>query len=416
MSNRPSRTFATRSIHAGRQDFLEIGAHAPPLDLSSTYPTPDLDVAARSFDALASGDRPEGRSFVYQRLFNPTTDRFERAMAELEAAEDAAAFASGMATFSAVLLAAKARGTHVVAVRPLYGTADHLLSSEMLGLSVTWTSQDEVAGAIRPETALVVIETPGNPTLALVDIAHVVRQASSVPVLVDATFATPVLLRPLEHGAALVMHSATKFLGGHGDVLAGVVSGSHEMIRAIKHVRAVTGGLLHPLGSYLLHRGLPTLALRVERAQETARALAPRLAEDIRIRTVRYPGLPGQDPRRLVGTQMDGPGSVMSFELATDDPGVLRAFVGALALITPAVSLGSTDTLIQPPSVLTHRVVEASAREQCGISSGLLRLSIGLEDERDLWDDIDQALDRARLVVPATSALHTPEMTSAAAR
>lgn len=403
--------FATRACHAGRADFTDLGVHAPPLDLSSTYPTPDLDAAARSFDSLVAGDAPQG-SFVYQRLFNPTTDRFERALAELEGAEDAAAFGSGMAAFSAVLLAAKARGSHVVAVRPLYGTADHLLTSGLLGLSVSWTTQDGVADAIasHPGTALVVIETPANPTLALVDIAHVVRQAGEVPVLVDSTFATPVLQRPLAHGASLVLHSATKFLGGHGDVLAGVVAGPHALVRELKHVRAATGALLHPFGSYLLHRGLPTLQLRVERAQSTAQVLAERLAEDRRIASIHFPGLPGQDPRHLLGTQMRGPGSVMSFELASPEPEVMRAFVGALRLITPAVSLGSTDTLIQPPAVLTHRVVDPAARAQSGISGGLLRLSVGLEDLRDLWADLDRAL----AVVPARAPVHTAEMRIAA--
>ena len=386
--------FATRAVHAGRGDFAELGVHAPPLDLSSTYPTPDLDAAALSFDSLASGDAPQG-SFVYQRLFNPTTDRFERALAELEGAEDAAAFGSGMAAFSAVLLAAKVRGSHIVAVRPMYGTADHLLSSGLLGLEVTWAAQDEIAAAIRHDTALVAIETPANPTLELVDIASVVRQAGAVPVIVDSTFATPVLQRPLDHGAALVLHSATKFLGGHGDVLAGVVAGSHALVRDVKHVRAATGGLLHPLSSYLLHRGLQTLELRVERAQATAMRLARRLAADPRISRVRFPGLSGQDPRMLIGRQMRGPGSVLSFELANGDPAVLRAFVGALELITPAVSLGSADTLIQPPAMLTHRVVDAAAREETGITCGLLRLSAGLEDVSDLWIDLDRALGTA---------------------
>lgn len=403
--------FTTRAVHAGRHDFIERGIHAPPIDLSSTYPTPDLDAAARSFDSLASGDEPQG-SFIYQRLFNPTTDRFERALAELEGAEDAAAFASGMAAFTAVLLAAKSRGSHVVAVRPLYGTADHLLESGLLGLAVTWATQDTVAEVIRPDTALVVIETPANPTLDLVDIANVVRQAGTVPVMVDSTFATPVLQRPLEHGAALVLHSATKFLGGHGDVLAGVVAGAHAFIRDIKHVRVLTGALQHPLGSYLLQRGLPTLAIRVERAQATAQVLAWRLAEDARVRRIHFPGLPGQDPRGLVGKQMSGPGSVMSFELASDDPMVMRAFVGALKLITPAVSLGSTDTLIQPPAVLTHRVVDPTARAESGISAGLLRLSVGLEDPRDLWADLERAL----AVVPSESTTHTAEMLLATAR
>jgi cystathionine beta-lyase/cystathionine gamma-synthase len=384
--------FATRAVHAGREDFAALGVHAPPLDLSSTYPTPDLDAAARSFDALVMGDEPQG-SFVYQRLFNPTTDRFERGLATLEGAEDAAAFGSGMAALTATLLAAKSRGTHVVAVRPMYGTADHLLTSGLLGMTVTWTTQDAVGDAMQPDTGLVIIETPANPTLALVDIAHVVRQAGAVPVLVDSTFATPVLQRPLEQGAALVIHSATKFLGGHGDVLAGVVAGAHALVREIKHVRAATGGLLHPMGSYLLHRGLPTLAVRVERAQATTGVLAQQLAADARVAMVHYPSLPGQDPRGLLGTQMHGAGSVLSFELASDDPATLRAFVTALQLITPAVSLGSTDTLIQPPALLTHRVVQEEARRAAGIASGLLRLSVGLEDPRDLWRDLHQALE-----------------------
>lgn len=385
------KAFSTRAVHAGRGDFIEMGIHAPPIDLSTTYPTPDLDTAAASFDSLASGDGPRG-NFVYQRLFNPTTDRFERALAELEGAEDAAAFSSGMATLSAVLLAAKSRGSHVVAVRPMYGTADHLLTSGLLGLSVTWTTQDAIAEALRPDTALVIIETPANPTLELVDIAAVVRQAGNVPVLVDSTFATPVLQLPLALGAALVLHSATKFLGGHGDVLAGVVAGPHHLIRDIKHVRAATGGLLHPLSSYLLHRGLPTLQLRVERAQASAVALASRLAEDPRVAGVRFPSLPGQDPRSLLGRQMLGPGSILAFELASDDPSVMDDFLAALEIITPAVSLGSTDTLIQPPAALTHRVVDEHAREAAGISRGLLRLSVGLEDARDLWRDLDHAL------------------------
>ena len=383
--------FATRAVHAGRTDLAGLGVHAPPIDLSTTYPTPDLDKAAFSFDSLVMGDAPQG-NFIYQRLFNPTTDRFERALAELEGAEDAAAFSSGMATLSAVLLAAKVRGSHVVAVRPMYGTADHLLSSGLLGLDVTWALQDEITQALRPDTALVFIETPANPTLDLVDIAAVVRQAGVIPVLVDSTFATPVLQQPLALGAALVIHSATKFLGGHGDVLAGVVAGSHEMVRDIKHVRAATGGVLHPLSSFLLHRSVPTLQLRVERAQATAVVLAERLAEDARVAGVRFPGLAGQDTRGLIGRQMKGPGSLISFELAGSTPAVMRDFVGALKLITPAVSLGSTDTLIQPPALLTHRVVDAEARAETGITSGLLRLSVGLEDARDLWQDLDQAL------------------------
>ncbi|MCC7001039.1 MAG: aminotransferase class I/II-fold pyridoxal phosphate-dependent enzyme [Gemmatimonadaceae bacterium] len=387
-------SFATRAVHAGRRDFDLLGVHAPPIDLSTTYPTPNLEEAGRSFDSLGAGDRPLGTG-IYQRLFNPTTDRFEQAFAELEDAEDAATFGSGMAAFTAVLLAAKSRGSHIVAVRPIYGTADHLLTSGLLGTTVTWTTQDRVAEAITPATGLVVIETPANPTLELVDIAHVVRQAGTVPVMVDSTFATPVLQRPLTLGAALVLHSATKFIGGHGDVIAGVVAGPHALLREIKHVRAMTGALAHPLSAYLLQRGLPTLELRVLRAQSTARDLAQRLAADPQVARVRYPGLPGQDPRGLLSTQMSGPGSILSFELVSDAPSALQRFISALTLIMPAVSLGSTDTLIQPPSMLTHRVVDADARLHSGIAPGLLRLSVGLESADDLWRDLAAGLRAA---------------------
>lgn len=398
--------FATRAVHAGRADFDALGVHAPPIDLSTTYPTPDLAVAAGSYDALASGDAPVDGSFVYARLHNPTTDRFERALAELEGAEDAVAFASGMAAVTAVLLAARTRGSHIVAVRPLYGGTDHLLSAGMLGLDVTWATPDTVHSSLRPDTALVLIESPGNPTLTLVEIADVVRQAGDVPVCVDSTFATPVLQQPLALGAALVLHSATKFLGGHGDVLAGVVAGSHSLVRELKHVRAITGAVPHPLASYLLHRGLPTLELRVQRMQANAEVLAARLAEDPRIRAIHYPGLPGQDPRGLIGTQMSGPGSILAFELTSDDPAVMQRFIDGLTLITPAVSLGSTDTLIQPPAALTHRVVDPAARATTGITPALVRLSVGLEDPRDLWRDLDGAL----AVVPPRAAVHTAEM------
>ncbi len=399
------QSFATRAVHAGRADFTDLGVHAPPLDLSSTYPTPDLAAAAASYDALASGERPQG-SAVYSRLFNPTTDRAERALAELEGAEDAAAFASGMAAVAAVLMDARQRGGHIVAVRPLYGGTDHLLGSGTFQLDVSWVEPHEIAAAIRPDTALVYIETPANPTLDLLDIADVVRQSGSVPVCVDSTFATPVLQRPLELGAALVLHSATKFLGGHGDILAGIVAGEHEHIARLKHLRAITGGVLHPLASYLLHRGLPTLELRVLRMQQTADILAARLAECPQVQRVFYPGLPGQDPRGLVGTQMAGPGSILAFTLVEDTADAMQRFISKLRLITPAVSLGSTDTLIQPPAALTHRIVDPGAQASAHITPGLARLSVGLESPEDLWRDLAQALDSVARGTP----VHTSEM------
>ena len=260
------------------------------------------------------------------------------------------AFGSGMAALTAVLLAVRADGGHVVGVRPIYGTTDHLVSSGLLGLDVTWTSPEAVGDALRPDTALVLIETPANPTVALIDIADVVRQAGRVPVLVDSTFASPVLQQPLRHGAALVLHSATKFIGGHGDVIAGVIACSEEWAQRLRPVRVATGALLHPLGAYLLHRGLPTLPLRVERAQATAWTLAERLAAHPAVERVHYPGLRGGDPLRLLGRQMDGPGAVLAFEV--EDHEAAAATLRGVSLATPAVSLGSVDTLIQHPAGL----------------------------------------------------------------
>src|SRR5690606_34498491 len=214
------------------------------------------------------------------------------------------------------------------------------------GLEAEFVMADEIASRRRPETALVVIETPANPTLNLVDIRAVVAAAGSVPVLVDSTFATPVLQRPAELGAAYVLHSATKFLGGHGDVIAGVVCCDEARAAPLRTVRAATGALLHPLAAYLLHRGLPTLKLRVEAAQANAQVLAQRLSEHPAVSKVFYPGLPGAHGAYLVGTQMRGPGCLMAFELRGGHDAAANV-MASVKVMTAAVSLGSVDSLIQ---------------------------------------------------------------------
>ena len=388
-----SMSLETQAVHAGREVLHEQGIHALPIDLSSTYPLPDLEAGGRSLEALALGGVPEG-SPVYSRLYNPTVARYEQALAQLEGAEEAVAFGSGMAAVTASLMAAKQRGNHIVAVRPLYGGTDHLLASGMLGLEVTWAEADGITAALRPDTAMVLVETPANPTLAMLDLEEVVRQAGRVPVLVDNTFATPILQNPIKHGATLVLHSATKFLGGHGDVLAGLVATNHDWATELRKVRVITGNVLHPLAAYLLHRGLPTLPLRVRAQQAGAQVLAERLVQHPAVTAVHYPGLAGGDPLGLLGHQLKGPGSIMAFELL----GGYEAAATVMAevrLMTPAVSLGSVDTLIQHPAALTHRVVNAAAREHSGVSQSLMRLSVGLESPDDLWADLDQALVKA---------------------
>jgi len=393
------------AVHAGRDDLPSLGVHALPLDLSSTNPLPDLALGGMSYEVLATGGHPfEGGSNVYARLWNPTVARFEEALARLEHAEEAVAFSSGMAAITAVLLGVthESGKRHVVAVRPLYGGTDHLLASGLLGLQTTFCAPTDVAATLRDDTALVVLETPANPTLELVDLRAVVAAAGDVPVLVDNTFATPVLQQPLELGAALSLHSATKYLGGHGDVVGGIVACDARLAAALRRTRAITGAIMHPLAAYLLHRGLSTLPVRVRAQQESARAVAKWLTTRPEVARVHFPGLAACDPEGLVGRQQAGPGAMIAIELAGGFEAA-AALTSAVELFTHAVSLGSVDSLIQHPAALTHRPVASDAKP----SDALVRLSIGLEDPRDLIADLAQALSGSPAVhEPAASAQH----------
>jgi methionine-gamma-lyase len=363
--------------------------HAAPIDLSSTNPVPDLDAGGLSYEAMATGGHPvaEGGA-VYARLWNPTVARFEDALARLEGTEEAVAFASGMAAMTAVVLAAaRPGGRHVVAVRPLYGGTDHLLRSNMVSAEVTFCTAAEVRSAVREDTCLVVIETPANPTLELVDIAAAAGAAGGRPVVVDNTFATPVLQNPADWGADMVLHSATKYLGGHGDVVGGAVATTTGWAAALRRVRATTGGILHPLAGYLLHRGLATLPVRVRAQQDSAGKLAAWLSAHPAIARVHYPGLPECDPDGLVPKQMRGPGAMISIRLAGGFTQAAR-LVSSVRLFEHAVSLGGVTSLIQHPASLTHRPVPADARP----GAAIVRLSIGLEDPEDLQADLAQAL------------------------
>ncbi|WP_374208970.1 PLP-dependent aspartate aminotransferase family protein [Microbacterium sp. CIAB417] len=378
----------TLAVHSGREDLSALGVHALPIDLSTTNPLPDVERGGESYEAMATGGRPPSEgSMVYARLWNPTVARFEGALAELEHAEAAVAFGSGMAAMTAAVLAlcGESGRRHVVAVRPLYGGTDHLLGSGMLGVEATYCHPAEVAAAVRPDTGLVIVETPANPTLDLVDIGDLVAAAGDAPVLVDNTFATPILQNPLDHGAALSLHSATKYLGGHGDVIAGVIACREPTAEALRRVRAVTGGLLHPLGAYLLHRGLTTLPIRIERQQQSARRIVQWLIDRPEVEEVFYPGLDG-DPRGILDRQMRGTGAMVAMRVR-GGYAAASAVAAATRLFTHAVSLGGVDSLIQHPAALTHRPVPAEARP----GADVLRLSIGLEHPDDLIADLAQA-------------------------
>ena len=383
-----SRSLLTRAVHAGR-DRHQI-PHTPLIDLSTTTRIADLEQAISSIDDLNGGkglaDNP-----IYARLHNTTVAGFEAGLAELEEAEACVAFASGMAAITALLLSAAQLGKKIVALRPIYGGTDALLSSELLPLSVVWSTPEQLQEELDSEVALIWVETPANPTCHLHNIATIVKQAQGIPVVVDSTFATPVLQQPLSLGASYVIHSATKFIGGHSDVLAGVILCSESDAQPLRKIRLMTGANLHPLSGYLLHRGLQTLPLRVLAAQENASFLAQKLLEHPSVSSVFHPSLQQCDPEGLVGRQMSGPGSLLAFEL---QGGLHEAdrFMKQLKLSTPAVSLGSVDTLIQHPAGLTHRNATAESRLAAGITEGLLRVSVGIEDKEDLWLDIKQAL------------------------
>ena len=376
------------AVHSGREDLDALGVHALPIDLSTTNPLPDIERGGDSYESMAAGGRPlpDGGA-VYARLWNPTVARFEAALAQMEYAAASVAFASGMAAMTAAILSTTAltKRRHVVAVRPLYGGTDYLVASGLLGVEVTFCDEHQVAETVRRETALVILETPANPTLDLVDISAVVAQAGDVPVLVDNTFATPVLQNPITLGAAMSLHSATKYLGGHGDVVAGVIACDEDTAAGLRRVRAVTGALLHPLGAYLLHRGLTTLPTRIRAQQANARRVAGWLSNQPFVEQVYYPGSDG-DPRSLLQHQMRGTGAMIAVSLRGGFDAASR-LTSSVQLFTHAVSLGGVDSLVQHPAALTHRPVAPEARP----SANVVRFSIGLEDPEDLIADLDRA-------------------------
>ena len=377
----------TACVHAGMSSRQRL----PSIDLSTITPLSNLDEAIQAISLLNAG-KQSPQNGIYSRLHNDTVGHFENALAELEGAETSVAFASGMAAITALILDANQRGGHILACRPIYGGTDALLSGGLLGANIQWVEPDEIEKNIRPDTALVMIETPANPLCTLTDIQNVVSQAGSIPVSVDATFATPYLQNPLSLGAAFSVHSATKFIGGHSDVLAGVIACSESHAQRLRKIRLMTGANLHPLSAYMLQRGLQTLHLRIEAAQKNAQILAQRLAEHPLVQKVYYPS----EADVLIGpkAQQRGTGCLLAFEVRGGFEAAQR-LMQALQCIVPAVSLGSVESLIQHPAGLTHRNVSPEARQKSGISDALLRFSVGIEGVEDLWQDLEQALRAA---------------------
>ncbi len=377
--------FRTRAIHIGNAHDPQTGAVVPPIHLASTFVQPGAG---------------EWGEFDYSRSGNPTRKALETTLASLESGCGALAFASGMAaTHCATMLLST--GDHLVAGSDIYGGTYRLFHKVINRSGVTVTLADsttlaEFEAAFTARTRLVWIESPGNPQMSITDIAACAEIAHRHGALlaVDNTFATPVLTRPLELGADIVMHSATKYLGGHSDVLGGaLVVRDKSLFARLYFLQNATGAVLAPWDSFLVSRGLKTLAIRVREQSRTAQRLAEYLAGDPRVRRVLYAGLPSHPGHELATRQMQGAfGAMLTFELDGDFAKTKRV-VQATRLFQLAVSLGAVESLIEQPASMSHASYDAAARAAHGISDGLIRLSVGLEDFEDLRDDLDQALN-----------------------
>jgi cystathionine gamma-synthase len=390
------RSVETRAVHAGEARAKPQDAVTTPVVLASTY-------TFESAEALRRHHRREVEREEYGRYGNPTVRAAELKIADLDGAEDAALFGSGMAAITTTLLAMLRSGHHVVLTRDCYRRTRQFVTAVLPRYGVESTvvepgDPDALARAIVPgKTRLVISESPTNPYLRVVDLEalQAIKAAHpTVKFLIDATFATPVNQRPIERGVDLVVHSATKYLGGHNDLLAGSVSGSAALIDAIRDFRGVLGGVLDPHAAYLLLRGMKTLSLRVARQNDSALALARALESDPRIERVYYPGLESHPDHRVAAAQMSGFGGVVSFLVRGDGPRTER-FVDACRVATIAPSLGGVETLIEQPALMSYFEMSPEERVAVGIPDNLVRLAVGIESFDDLLDDLARALDVA---------------------
>jgi len=382
---------ATRFIHAGQHPDPATGAVSTPIYQTSTFAFRNADEGAARFLGKDSG-------YKYTRLGNPTVAALEECVAELEGGYGAVGTATGMGAATTTFLALLRQGDHVVGTHPLYGPTRALLEKQFARFGITSTfvpAADAAAlrAAVRPETRLIFVETPANPTLDLVDLdaAVVLAREAGAPLVVDNTFAGPHLQRPIERGADVVVHSMTKSLNGHADVVAGiVVARTPELLASLRETAKAIGTTMDPHQAWLVLRGIRTLGMRVERAQENAGALAAWIERHPAVAWVRYPGLPSHPQHELARSQMDGPGSVISFELRGGvEAG--RRLMDAVKLIVLAVSLGGVESLIEHPASMTHSKASSDELLRQGITAGLVRLSVGCEDVEDLRADLEQA-------------------------
>lgn len=383
------KRFETEVIHGGYDTENYHDSLVPPLYQTSTFTFANAEQGERRFAGEEAG-------FVYSRLGNPTVKILEERMAILEGAEKALAFSSGMAAVSAVLFSLVKSGDHIVCSQGVYGCTFGLLElmKEKFQIDHDFSrmdSKESVRKAILPNTACIYIETPINPTMQLVDLQMVaeVAKEKGMPVVVDNTFCSPYLQKPLELGCDVVIHSATKYICGHGDVIGGVAVGEKTFMEKVSlTTQKDIGGIMSPFDAWLLLRGLKTLPLRMDRHCENAKQIAKALADHPMVERVFYP----HADNKIAKKQMRQPGGLISFTIKGGKKEA-QVFLNQLKLIKIAVSLGDAETLIQHPATMTHAVVPEDARIRMGISDNMLRLSVGLEAWEDIWADLKQALD-----------------------
>jgi len=382
----------TRAIHAGQDVDPATGSVAPPIFQTSTFAFDDCAQGAARF-----AGREEG--FIYSRMGNPTVARLEEAVAMLEGGAAGIATSSGMAAVNTILFALLNKGDHLVGTESVYGPSRMVVERDWSRFGVESTFIDtsdlaQVEAAMKPNTKIVFIETPANPTIVLTDLSAVAEIAHKHGALlvVDNTFASPILQRPIDFGADVVFHSMTKFINGHSDVVAGmVVPKTRELYAKIKPVFNYLGPCMDPHQAWLALRGLKTIGMRVKTAQANSQKVAEYLANHPKIEWVRYPGLKSHPQFELAAKQMSGPGAMISFEVRGGIEAGAR-MLDRVQLMILAVSLGGIETLIQHPGSMTHAGMPREARLAAGITDGLVRLSVGCEDLDDLIADLDYAL------------------------
>ncbi len=382
----------TRAVHAGAARPMAYDALVTPVVMSSTY---TFGSAAEIQEYVARRDDGDpGSRYEYGRYGNPTQEEAERRVADLDGGERALLFSSGMAAITTALLATLEAGDHLVAVEGLYRKTKAFFTEDLArwGIEVSIVPADALEDVARPTTRVVYFEIPTNPYLRVPDVARIVSVARrrGWTSIVDATFATPINLRPLEHGADVVLHSATKYLGGHNDLLAGAVIGSAERIAPIERTRGVLGGVSGPLDAYLLLRGLKTLALRVERQNATASRLAGFLEHHPAVGRVHYPGLPSHPDHETARRLLSGYGGVVSFEL-WGGLDAAAACIDRLDLTAVGPTLGGVESIAQPQAMFIAR--DPAQRAAHGVSDALIRYAVGIEAADDLIEDLKRALD-----------------------